>query len=200
MEALLALNSTTRQVGWAIFCRGGLPGDGPDPGLLSENHRLSDEDPAHPYPLWKLADTGLIVAQSRQRPAVVSERIRTIATEVDRMAHRWSPGEVVCGKPSLIQLPPQQMWMEMLIEALETWAQGRRLSLVCYTLREIRTAVTGRANVAKEELAYSMMTRWGLLGHGKTTHEWNAIAVGDYHLGRRLRAEQGVVRAPPAPS
>ena len=43
-------------------------------------------------------------------------------------------------------------------------------------------ALSGRANASKDEMAYMIMTRWGLLGEGKSTHEWNAIAVGDYHL------------------
>ena len=59
-----------------------------------------------------------------------------------------------------------------------------------YSLREIRAAIIGRANSAREELAYAVMTRWGLLGEVKTTHEWNAIAVGDYHLARQELARR----------
>ena len=47
------------------------------------------------------------------------------------------------------------------------------------SLAAANTAALGRSKSAKEELAYAVMTRWGLLGELKTTHEWNAIAVGD---------------------
>ena len=94
-------------------------------------------------------------------------------------------------KPSVMQLPQQQAGVAMLSGALERWAQGHNLALNCYNLRDIRVAISGRANAAKDELAYGVMTRWGLLGEGKTTNEWNAIAVGDYHL-RKQGMEAGV--------
>ena len=71
-----------------------------------------------------------------------------------------------------------------MVNALDRWSKGHGLPLYPYLIREIRTQLLGRSKSAKEELAYAVMTRWGLLGELKTTHEWNAIAVGDYHLGR----------------
>ena len=84
-----------------------------------------------------------------------------------------------------MQLPHQRSGMEMFSRALERWARGHDLSLYSYPVREIRAALLGRTSAAKEELAYVVMTRWGLLGKGMSTHELNAIAAGDYHLGRK---------------
>ena len=71
----------------------------------------------------------------------------------------------------------------MLGRTMGLWAQSHDLPLSFYHPREIRTSLIGRANAGKEELTYAVMTRWGLVGEEKTTHEWNAVAVGDYHLG-----------------
>ena len=67
-------------------------------------------------------------------------------------------------------------------------AREHKLRMCCYPHRDIRSALSGRPNAAKEELAYAVMTRWGLLGTGKSTYEWNAIAVGDYHLSSSQHA------------
>ena len=100
------------------------------------------------------------------------------------MANSWRPHVVACGKPSVTQLPRQQEGIEMLTHTLKRWAQQRGLPLHSYPLRDIRAALLGRANAAWEELAYAVMTRWGLVGESKSAHEWNAIAVGDYHVGQ----------------
>ena len=182
MSVLLAIDPSTKEMGWAIFARKSPLR--PDPPAAEEERTAPPgNDPAQSYPpMWELVESGVIVAQSRAHPLEVTERIRVIKQELDKMAQTWDPQKVACGKRPLIQLPAQQMWMDMLAEALELWAHERNLPLRCYNLKDIRAAIVGRTNVAKEELAYAMMTRWGLLGHGKTTQEWNAIAVGDYHI------------------
>lgn len=78
----------------------------------------------------------------------------------------------------------------MLGRAMNLWARSHDLPLHSYPPREIRTSLIGRANAGKEELTYAVMTRWGLLGEEKTTQEWNAVAVGDYHLGLKVVATQ----------
>ena len=44
--------------------------------------------------------------------------------------------------------------------------------------------MTGHTNASRDQLAYSVMVALGLIGQGKTTHEWEALAVGHYHLTR----------------
>ncbi len=197
MTVLLAIDPGTRETGWAIFLqkpspRGpGLSASGPkehDPAkggeTLSQPARLYWEESAQEHQHWTLAETGLIVAHDRPRRVGAVERIKTIEVELNRVAETWRPLEVAWKKPSLLQLPQQQAVIETLSRTLERWAQGYSMSFYCYPLREIRAAISDRANATKEELVYAVMTRWDLLGKVKTTHEWTAIAIGDYHLGR----------------
>ncbi len=53
-----------------------------------------------------------------------------------------------------------------------------------YTAQEVRGFVTGHPNASRDQLAYAVMARLGLIGQAKNTHEWEAIAVGQYHLSR----------------
>ena len=53
-----------------------------------------------------------------------------------------------------------------------------------YSAQEVRTAVTGHPNVPNEQLAYDVTMGLGLIGQAKTTHEWEAVAAGYYHLQR----------------
>ena len=199
MSVLLAIDPSTKEMGWAIF-----------DGKAKPRSVRSDNDAKKATPsgtglaasgscrtAWELVESGVIVAQSRAHPREVSERIEVIQHELDKIAKTWDPQDVACGKRSLIQLPAQQMWMDMLAQALEQWANMRKLALRCYNLKDIRASVVGRTNVAKEELNYAMMTRWGLLGQGKTTQEWNAIAVGDYHIECSESQKDDAIRATP---
>ena len=191
MVVLLAIDPSTKETGWAIFSKGPCHQSQdsaewekmPDP-----SSSINPEENAMVHPHWRIMETGVIIAYHRLYRVGVAERIVAIEVELDRMIEKWQPQEVACGKPSLMQFPQQQEGVEMLTHALERWSQGYNISLHCYPLRDIRAAILGRANAAKGELAYAVMTRWGLLGEGKTAHEWNAVAVGDYHLGQRKTA------------
>ncbi len=197
MVVLLAIDPSTHTAGWAVFlnegpggpAEGGSPTssstapsrDVPTSGQDSPAHRTAS-CPAHSQ--WQLVETGVIVAYDRSHRPDIKHRIKAIEGELDKTAFRWQPNEVAYGKPPQLQLPHQQEGMELLKQSLEQWARHHNLPIHCYSVREIRCALVGRANGAKQELVYAVMTRWGLLGEGKTTPEWNAIAVGDYHLGR----------------
>ena len=189
MTILLAIDPGTRETGWAVFSK--------EPQLPDQEHS-ADESTSMTlgscpliHPLWSLVETGVIIAYHRLRRVEVAERIKDIREQLTRVADRWHPKQVACAKPSVPQLPQQQAGVVMLTDAMEQWAQGYKLSPRYYTFRSIRLAISGRANAAKEELAYAVMTRWGLLGEGKTTHERNAIAVRDYHL-EQCKTEEGI--------
>ena len=85
-------------------------------------------------------------------------------------------------------LPSGIYWLvpalELLDIALAEWSQRHGLCLYTYTAQEVRLAIAGHPNASREQLAYAVMARLGLIGQGKTTHEWEAIAVGGYHLAR----------------
>ncbi len=194
MVVLLAIDPSTRELGWAVFSSEPLRRDS-EPTTLEEMSKFSSNghqnNGIHPHPAWNLDETGIIIAHDRPRRVEVSERIKAIENELARMAEVYQFEEVACGKPSQLQLPYQREGVEMLDRTLYEWAQSCNLPLYSYSLREIRAAIVGRGNGGKEELAYAVMTRWGLLGEGKNTHEWNAVAVGDYHLGQRKAVKVG---------
>ena len=178
MGVLLAIDPTTKLMGWAVFVRESSP---EARGTVGTGEASSSEG-GEPHPHWCILETGVVMAHYQAQPAETTERIKSIGYELDRVVQRWGPEEVACGKPSPLQLPHQKEGIDMLTRSLESWAQRRSLKLFCYPHREIRVAISGRANASKDEMAYMIMTRWRLLGEGKSTHEWNAIAVGDYHL------------------
>lgn len=186
---MLAIDPSTKETGWAVFCDGAPTpteeGAGAPSGETSGGSSPTGARGGtfHPRPSWELVQTGVITVCVRPRQVKVEERVSTIAGELDTLVGAWQPREVACGTPSILQFPHLRVWVDTLTSKLKGWTQGHRLPLYCYSLREIRACLVGRANGAREELAYAVMTRWGLVGEGKTTHEWNAIAVGDYHLG-----------------
>ena len=90
---------------------------------------------------------------------------------------------VAHSQPSGIHWPVPAL--ELLDAALLEWSGRHRLRLHAYTAQEVRTAVAGHPNASREELAYAVMASLGLIGRAKTTHEWEAIAVGQFHLSRR---------------
>ena len=188
MFILLALDPSTTKTGWAIFSKepsSGIDDVANERDIYSNPPSLRHEETVPVHPKWQLTGTGVIIGHRRPWRAELSARIKGIGAELDRLAEAWHPYEVACGKPSIMHLPNEREGVEMLSQAMEQWAQQHNLPLYCYPLREIRAVVLGRSNAASEELAYATMTRWGLLGEEKSTHEWNAIAVGDYHLGRQ---------------
>ena len=149
MVILIAIDPSTRETGWAIFSKEKsvrpnktlMPGEVPSP--RSPIH-LGQSDRHHTQ--WEILETGSILAHHRPQRVEVTARIKAIEAELDRMAARWQPKEVACGKPSLMQLPNQREGSEMLSRSLELWAQGHSLPIYSYPLRQIRAAILGRAN------------------------------------------------------
>ena len=188
MYVLLAIDPSIKQMGWAIFVKDAHDDRQSEKSLekiTTSSLETGHEDRPHAHPDWELAETGVIIAHDRPWRVDLTERIKAIQEALDNIAEAWLPREAARGTPAPIKLPNQQEGIEILGRSLERWSESRNLPLYSYTVREIRTALLGRSKPAKEELAYAAMTRWGLLGTGKNTHEWNAIAVGDYHLERR---------------
>ena len=187
VSVLLAIDPSSKETGWAIFTRVS-PLGGTHAGELvrfaSPPYHGDVEIDPQTQSQGILLETGVLKSDYRRRSVDVAERIKAIEVKLDALANTWNPQELAYGKPSIMQLPQQREVVKMLTLVLERWAHERNLPLYSYPLRDIRAAILGRPNAAKEELAYAVMTRWGLLGTGKTTHEWTAIAVGDYHVGR----------------
>ena len=126
--------------------------------------------------------TGMIGIPGRrgiQAPA----RLTHLLDCLDRLVEEWRPAAVAHSRPSGIH------WSVPALELLETalleWSRRHGLLVYAYTTQEVRTAATGHPNTSKDELAYAVMAGLGLIGAEKNAHEWEAIAVGRYHLAMR---------------
>ena len=71
---------------------------------------------------------------------------------------------------------------DQLEQALLGWTDSTGLPLIVYAAPEVRAAVAGQPNASKDALGYAVMLRLGLIGQSRATAEWEAIAVGYYHL------------------
>ena len=161
--ALLALYPGVRQTGWAVLgtCR--------------------EQRPARP----PVAASGVVSLKTRQKvdPA---ERISYQVEALTALAARWRPGRVVLSAAGGMnwRLPGR----EQLDQALRRWAAGLGLPLTGYSATEVRAAIAGQPNASKDALGYAAMLRLGLIGQSRAAAEWEAIAVGCYHL--QVSAEQ----------
>jgi Holliday junction resolvasome RuvABC endonuclease subunit len=125
--------------------------------------------------------SGLIRIPGRRRLDAAS-RISQLLLALDQLAVQWRPDAVAHSRPSGIhwQVPA----LELLESSLLQWCRDHSVPLYAYTAQEVRGAVTGHPNSSRDQLAYAVMARLGLIGQAKSTHEWESIAVGQYHLSR----------------
>ncbi len=75
--------------------------------------------------------------------------------------------------------------LERLDVALHIWADRLGIPLSGYTTQEVRAAVAGQPNASRDAVCYAIMRLLGLIGQSRATAEWEAIAVGCYHLALR---------------
>ena len=112
------------------------------------------------------------------------------------LVERWSPDEVAHSLPSGIRWPVPAL--DLLSDKLVRWAMRHGLPVHAYTSQEVREAMTGHPNASLNQLAYTVMVSLGPIGQGKTTHEWEALAVGRYDLTRRAAASTPKASRPSA--
>ena len=124
-----------------------------------------------------------VVRTAQRRGLDARGRIDRLVESLDLLAEEWRPLEVVHCRPSGIRWRVPSL--ELLEASLFQWAGKRGLPLHGYTAQEVRAAMAGRPNVSKDRLGYAVMLRMGLIGQARTTHEWEALAVGWYHLSLR---------------
>lgn len=129
--------------------------------------------------------TGSIALRSRHR-IDASDRVAHLIECLDRLVADWEPEAIACCQPTGIGW--KMLALELLDAALADWSARHRLCLYSYTAQEVRAAVAGHPNASRGDLSLAVMARFGLIGHCKTTHEWEAIAIGEYHLNRWSQA------------
>jgi Holliday junction resolvasome RuvABC endonuclease subunit len=128
----------------------------------------------------RLMATGVIEGPHRRR-VDAGIRIAHLLQGLDCLVRQWQPTAVAYSQPSGINWPVPAL--ELLDAALIAWSERQQLELCGYSAQEVRSAIAGHPNISRDQLAYAVMVRLKLIGQSKTTHEWEAIAVGDYHLG-----------------
>jgi Holliday junction resolvasome RuvABC endonuclease subunit len=122
------------------------------------------------------------IAVPRRRGMSAAVKVEHLIKSLDGLAKQWQPDAVACCQPSGIGW--RMTALELLDAALADWSHRHRLCLYAYTPQEVRTAIAGHPNVPRDQMGYAVMVRFGLIGQSKTTQEWEAIAVGHYHLTR----------------
>ena len=126
-------------------------------------------------------ETGAIGTATRRRVDAES-RVGQLVMSLDLLVVRWQPANVVHSLPSGIHWPVPAL--DLLQASLVQWSRNHGLALHAYTAQEVRVAMVGHPNASRQQLAYAVMVRLGLIGQSKTTHEWEALAVGCYHRNR----------------
>ena len=126
-------------------------------------------------------DTG-VIRLSRSRTLHAPERVSHLVECLDRLAARWQPGAVAYGQPAGIRWPAPSL--ELLDASLAQWATDHQLPLFTYSGQEVRVAIARHSRVPQDQLAYAIMRRLRLIGARKSTPEWEALAIGYYHLCR----------------
>ena len=125
-----------------------------------------------------------------------SSTYSAISGELDLLVERWSPGGVAHSVPAGIRWPVPAL--DLLSDKLVQWAMRHGLPFHAYTSQEVTEVMTGHPNASRDQLAYAVMVFLCLTGQGKTTHEWEALAVGRYHFILRATASTPKATRPPA--
>ena len=120
-----------------------------------------------------------VTGLSTRRKVEPEVRVSHLIESLDELAGKWTPQAVALCQPSGINWPVPAL--DLLVSSLSEWSAGRGLPQFSYTAQEVRTAIAGHPNASRDQLGYATMLLLGLIGQGRSTHEWEAIAVGHYH-------------------
>lgn len=118
----------------------------------------------------------------RRRSLTAADRVNHLVACLDQLVAYSQPMAVAYGQPSGLRWPMPAL--ELLDTALRDWSAGHRLPLYTYSAQEIRAAIARHSQVPPDQLAYAVMARLGMIGYRKSTQEWEALAVGCYHIAR----------------
>ena len=129
----------------------------------------------------RLLRTG-VIGSSKRNGSKGRDRIASLMSELDLLAEDSHPEAIACCQPSGINWTVPSI--RLLEESLLNWSETREIGFFSYTTQEIRAAIAGFANASPDRLGYAIMVRLGLIGQRRSTHDWEAVAVGYYHLSR----------------
>jgi Holliday junction resolvasome RuvABC endonuclease subunit len=126
-----------------------------------------------------------VTGLSTRRKLEPEVRVSHLIESLNELVGRWDPQAVALCQPSGINWPVPAL--DLLISSLAAWCSERTLPQFYYTAQEVRTAIAGQPNASRDQLGYAIMLLLGLIGQGRSTQEWEAIAVGHYHRTRLAR-------------
>ena len=129
----------------------------------------------------EVAESG-VTGLSTRRKLEPEVRVSHLIDSLNELAGQWDPQAMALCQPSGINWPVPAL--DLLLSSLAIWSSERGLLQFSYTAQEVRTAIAGHPNASRDQLGYAIMLLLGLIGQGRSTHEWEAIAVGHYHLTR----------------
>lgn len=135
---------------------------------------------------WSPVATG-IIAPPRARAAGAAVRIAALLGSLEELREGYRPDEAALCEPSGLRWSAPAL--TLLGSELTRWAAAAQLPLASYSAGEVRRAVAGHPRASRQALAFAVMDALGLIGVHKTTHEWEAIAVGAYHLLTQSRRD-----------
>lgn len=161
---LLALTPGLRETGWAVLAACG------------DTERTTGQCGVY------IVVSGVVGLKGR-RKAEPSARIAHQLDSLSAVAVRW--GTVCAVRSRAGSINWRVPGLEQLDDDLRRWADGLGIPLFDYTTQEVRAAVAGQSNASKDSQCYAIMRRMGLIGQSRATAEWEAIAVGYYHLALR---------------
>ena len=134
---------------------------------------------------WAVFKDGNVAASgvaglSTRRKVEPEIRVLHLIESLNELVGQWKPESVALCLPSGInwQVPA----LDLLVSSLTRWTSEHGLAQFSYTAQEVRTAIAGHPNASRDQLGYATMLLLGLIGQGRSTHEWEAIAVGHHHL------------------
>ena len=123
-----------------------------------------------------LSDSGIIATAGRAGSG-------SLLLALDELVERFAPDEVAWCQPTGLRWDvPALALLEI---ELARWARQAGRPLTPYPSATIRQGVAGHARASRQSLAFAAMTALGLVGADKSTHEWEAVAAGAYHLCQR---------------
>ncbi len=129
----------------------------------------------------ELRDSGVISLPEGRRLCAAT-RLENLARCLNDLVVLWRPNRLACCQPAAIRW--RNPSLELLQGVLVDWSQQHALRLFTYSSRQVGAAIAGRPNASRDQLGYSVMLRYHLIGQGKSTDELEAIAVGHCHLLR----------------
>ena len=134
---------------------------------------------------WAVFNDGAVAASgvtglSTRRKLEPEVRVSHLIDSLNELADHWSPHVMALCQPSGINWPVPAL--DLLVLSLARWSTERCLPQFSYTTQEVWTAIAGHPNASRDQLGYAIMLLLGLVGQARSTHEWEAIAVGHYHL------------------